>query len=310
MSRNWFGPGLTGELATRIQNYLVAAGAQGSELPGFVDGDFGDKTERALKAYQIARVPTNGGTGMVDDDTWAAVAGGDPVPSLFERCLGLTAWYEGTNYTGVMGDWDGAGITWGIIGFTLQYGELQGLLSTIEAQRPGTLDACFPAPLLDTWKRQTASSVPLAAQVSWALGISVAPRFTKLQPAWEAAFNQLGQTAVARQAQQDAARKQYFAPALISAQRLGFRSELGIALCFDCHVQDGGIAQEVIDAIVSAGQPEPDARLALAKAIAGRARPKFQADVLARKTVIANGGGPIRGAALDLSRWGLADVPA
>lgn len=308
MSRNWFGPGLNGELAVRIQNYLIAAGAQGSDVPGFADGDFGDKTERSVKAYQIAQVPTNGGTGIVDNDTWTAVAQGDPVPTLFERCLGLTAWYEGTNYAGVMGDWDGAGITWGIIGFTLQYGELQALLSTIEAEQPGTLAACFPAPLLATWMQRTDKSVSLAAQVSWALGISIAPRFTKLQAAWEAAFNQLGNTAVAQKAQQAAAQNQYFAPALISAQRLGFGTELGIALCFDCHVQDGAIPQDVIDSIVSAGQSEADSRLALAKAIADRAKPKYQADVLARKTVIANGGGAIRGTTLDLANWGLADI--
>ncbi len=54
---------------------------------------------------------------------------------------------------------------------------------------------------------------------------------------------------VARQLER--ARKQYPRPALETAGRLGFVTELGVALCFDIHVQNGGVkraAMATIDA--------------------------------------------------------------
>src|SRR4029453_14902075 len=51
-----------------------------------------------------------------------------PVPTVWERCLQLTAAFEGHNYVVLAGNFDGAGLTWGIIGFTMKQGELGAIV--------------------------------------------------------------------------------------------------------------------------------------------------------------------------------------
>ena len=59
--------------------------------------------------------------GCADPFTWER-ATGQQWPSLFERCLQVTARLEGHGYQMVAGDFDGAGLIWGVIGFTLKHG--------------------------------------------------------------------------------------------------------------------------------------------------------------------------------------------
>jgi hypothetical protein len=47
------------------------------------------------------------------------------VPAVFDRSLQLTAAFEGHGFTKLEGNFDGAGLTWGIIGFTWSNNQLQ-----------------------------------------------------------------------------------------------------------------------------------------------------------------------------------------
>src|ERR1700693_1507519 len=125
MSTIVLGTGARGELVSRLQRQLVPFGLPATS----VDGVFGAQTKDALTLYQTSHgLPPSGDA---DPATWIALVESS-VPGVDERALGVTAAFEGHGYTLAQGNFDGAGITWGIIGFTLANGELKSLLTTIE----------------------------------------------------------------------------------------------------------------------------------------------------------------------------------
>ncbi len=138
MARLLFARGARGELIRVIQQKLAAIGHHDDAI----DGIYGNDTTASVKSFQQARnLPV---TGDVDVDTWTALTG-QPVPPVENRCLDLTATFEGHGFTLAQGNFDGAGITWGIIGFTLQHGELTTILKSAFAQEPDTVRACSAA---------------------------------------------------------------------------------------------------------------------------------------------------------------------
>ena len=233
MSRVWFSRGLRGMIAKRIQADLLRAGFFAGPVELFVDGDFGGNTETALRTLQARRGLAESGT--VDIDTWQQLTT-DPLPTLFERCLGMTAQFEGHGFGLLQGNFDGAGLTWGIIGFTLKSRQIQALLAEAEATVPGTL-ARVLGPLAPLW--QDVVSRSLAEQIAWADSISTGAAKTRVPPDWKDAFARLGDEPIVKRLQMQRAYDKYFVPACGSARTLGLHSELGIELAFDVHVQNG-----------------------------------------------------------------------
>ena len=108
--------------------------------------------------------------------------------------------------------------------------------------------------------------------------------------------------------------KDYFEPALLTASRFNLNTELGIALAFDIHVQNGSIpaaaAQQIQETL--AGHPsdsEQDLRIAIANAVADSAVEAFREDVRQRKLTVATGSGQVHGGTYVLRNWGLAELP-
>ncbi|HET8744255.1 MAG TPA: peptidoglycan-binding protein [Ramlibacter sp.] len=302
MERSYFSKGCRGEIVIRLQQALQQQGFAPPVLVKFVDGDFGEKTATAVRGLQEARGFT--ASGEIDARTWNAALDA-PLPSLFERALQLTADFEGHGFGLAQGNFDGAGITWGIIGFTLAGGELQRVMQEIDRRAPGTVDAAFGA-LAPEWRSVLAKKQ--REQIAWADGISLGTSKARLPPPWVQVFARLGALPVTQQVQIDAAREKYFEPALRSAQRLGLHTERGIALCFDTHVQSGSVRPEVFQAAADfpAGATEGDRLPLLAQAIAQAvSRPQFRADVLARRMCIATGSGRVHGADYKVASWGL-----
>lgn len=306
MSRIWFSKGLRGMIAKRIQADLLRAGYFSGPVDRFVDGDFGGNTETALRALQSRRGLAQ--NGAVDVETWGQLTT-DPLPTLFERCLGMTAQFEGHGFGLLQGNFDGAGLTWGIIGFTLSSREIQALLAEAEAAAPGTL-ARVLGPLLPTWQRVVQK--PLAEQITWADSISSGPGKTRVPPEWKDAFARLGDEPLVKRLQMQRAYDKYFVPACRSAWTLGLRSELGIELAFDVHVQNGSFKPGAfaLAASLPAHTPEIERRRRLANAVADSANPRWVEDVRERKLALANGAGTVHGRSYSLAGWGLAEVPA
>lgn len=304
--RTWFGRGVRGMIAKRIQTDLFRQGFVVGPPTAFVDGDYGNNTVQAVTALQIARGLVS--SGAVDDQTWRQLTV-DPVPTLFERCLGLTAAFEGHGFSLAQGNFDGAGLTWGIIGFTLSSGEVQQLLADAEQVAPGTLDRVM-GPLAGEWRQLLTRTRP--QQVAWADAMSSGPSKANLPQPWKDAFARLGDEPVVKRLQMQRAYDSYFVPAASTAKRVSLASELGVALCFDLHVQNGSSRIDAV-AFISNQPPkssELEQRRALANAVADRSAARWQADVRLRKLAIANGEGSVHGRNYTLANWGLSAVPA
>lgn len=285
-----------------VETVQRALGAKGSPVPS-VDGIFGNDTETALKAWQTkAGRPV---TGTVDEKDWAALTTA-PLPSLFERCLQLTLAFEGHGYTKAAGNFDGAFLTWGIIGFTLKGGSLNLVINGIPR---AVLDAALGA---DKAKELLAIlEATMAEKEAWANGISAGAQKAGLVKDWSDAFTRLGQTPEAQAAQRTVARDNYWGIAERDFRRYGLSDALDMALCFDTAVQNGGINKAKADLIqqrMAPLNPKPTGqarRELMANAIADGSSERWRENVRRRRLTIATGDGEANGARYRLADWGL-----
>ncbi len=116
-------PGVRAQLTRRkstLPRTILGPGAHSGSAAGFdsngTDGIYGPDSIAAVEPFQQAHaMPV---TGIVDDATWQALMQ-TPVPAIDVPSLELTVAFEGHGYTLAMGNFDGAWLTSGIIGFTL-----------------------------------------------------------------------------------------------------------------------------------------------------------------------------------------------
>jgi hypothetical protein len=298
MARLLFSAGARGEFIRRIQRKLTAAGF---DTKGH-DGNYGNNTTAAVKAYQKANGLEE--SGSIDEDTWTSLLN-EPVPPVRDRCFALTSAFEGHGYTLAQGNFDGAGITWGIIGFTLQGGELGKMIQEAYAEQPDTVRDSFGE---ETDTLLAMLKKPWADQLAWADAISLGKSKATLAEPWKSAFAKFGETDIAQRLQQEHADKQYYQAAVATAKSFGIASEVGVALCFDIHVQNGGIKKDSgpkIRAQFRDGMPEKDKRIIIAQEVANTSKEQWRANVLNRKLAIANGEGDANGIKAVLRNWGL-----
>ncbi|HKR62787.1 MAG TPA: peptidoglycan-binding protein [Thermoanaerobaculia bacterium] len=301
MPRLLFGPGARGESVRLLQQKLTAAGF---DTHG-VDGGYGGGTTNAVKAFQ-ERHGLNV-SGNVDDSTWTAITG-QPMPSLRDRCLALTSTFEGHGFTLAQGNFDGAGVTWGIIGFTLKGGELASIIRSAHASDATIVETCFGTGA-DTLLQVCGQ--PWDEQLAWSNTVSSGAQKETLAEPFKSGFARLGESPLGQQLQQQRVDEDYYKPALATAQKYGLKTELGIALCFDLHVQNGGISAAAGAAVrvqMRAGMAERDVRIAIANAVADRSIAAWREDVRKRKLTVATGEGDVHGTHYVLKNWGLDEV--
>ena len=296
MARLLFDRGARGQAIEDIQTGLGFAERD-------VDGSYGGQTRQGVAGFQATSALPQ--TGQVDDVTWERLLH-KAIPPIFERCLALTAAFEGHGFSLAQGNFDGAGITWGIIGFTLKHGELAKIVLAIENTRPDLVRLAFDDhtnQLLDVL------ASPLQKQLAFANSVSIGPSKVRLAEPWRRGFDLFGKLREVRLEQLARAREDYFDAAEETAQAFNLMSELGIALAFDVHVQNGGIKRTAASQIRRAGTPanEAELRLIVADAVADNARAEFRKDVRARKRAIAEQSGLVHGELFTLSHWGLSE---
>lgn len=301
----YLAPGARGALVERLQERLQEL----SFDPRGVDGAFGKGTRGALELFQRDRGLA--ATGEVDEPTWRVLFAGDPPPP-FERALAVTAAFEGHGYTHAAGNWDGAGITWGIVGFTLEHGALGEIARRVHATHPELLAEDFGPTRSLTLLENLAKSP--AERVAWADGISLTDDKRRLYKPWTEAFERFGARPEVQAVQREVAEERYGRPARKTAAALGLVSELGLALAFDAHIQNGGVkkdARRLLDEARAETPPESerDLRRLVAYAVADSARARFRDDVLSRKLTLAEGEGVVHGRRYDLRNWGLDETP-
>lgn len=293
-----------GELIKKIQKVLIAKDL----LHDKDDGIFGGNTERAVQIFQEQNQLAP--TGKVDDQTWQALMS-SPAPDLKQRCLQITADFEGTGFTKAVGNFDGAGITWGIIGFTLSNGELGAVLTEIRSAHPAVFSAAFGE--LEARIVEVIHSSH-SEQIHFANSISLGSSKMRIQDVWAKAFEKLGSDPSAQEIQLQRTEK-FFQIAERDRQLFDVQNELGLALCFDIAVQNGGIdstERARIRTKINQNHPatQQDLRIIIANVVAENSRPKFIEDVRSRKLTIATAQGTVHGSRFAVKTWGLDDLPA
>lgn len=291
-----------GELIKKVQQVLIAKDL----LHDTDDGIFGGNTEGAVHRFQEQnQLPP---TGKIDDQTWQKLMS-TPAPDLKQRCLQVTADFEGTGFTKAIGNFDGAGITWGIIGFTLSNGELGALLTDIRSAHPAVFSAAFGE--LEAKIVEVIHSSH-SARMQFANSISLGIKKMRILDVWAKAFEKLGSDPAVQDIQLQRT-EAFFEIADRDRQRFDVQNELGLALCFEIAVQNGGInstERARIRTKIDQNHPatQQDLRIIIANVIADNSN--FAEDVRKRKLTVATAQGTVHGSRYALKTWGLDDLPA
>lgn len=308
-----YATGSRGLDVTRLEIRLKELGL----YTGGLDDIFGSGLETAVRTFQQRRgLPA---TGVVDDGTWNGLFA-DPSPKLAAikdrpaayRALTLTAGFETSTdapdcFCGVAGNFDGQGISFGVLQWNLGQGTLQPMLKQLLAQHPQVMQQAFKEglPVL-----QQVLTRDRPAQLAWAASIQ-APGGRRLAEPWHSRFKALGHAIECHEVQVQGARERY-AQALQMCKTYGLWSERGAALMFDIVVQNGSIRdatrQQIltdfqrIPSSASREEQEVERMRIIANRRAEAANPRFIEDVRKRKLTIANGIGIVHGLGYDLER--------
>lgn len=296
-SRTLLGIGAIGETVKQAQRILMSQGCGLTKA----DGVFGEPTTIAVQQFQTKK--SLAVTGVVDDRTWQPLMN-RPVPSAGDRSLQLTAAFEGHGFELAVGNFDGALLTWGVIGFTMTSGELQSIVLAVNKTNPDLVKQAFGAHAGELVQLMSATR---DFQKQWANDRTVKSR--ALAEPWRSMFATFGSFPEVQQEQLKHVKEGYLNPAVATARKLGLTSELGLALCFDAHVQNGGIKPAALKALLiksKAGLAELELRKLVANAVADSARAAWREDVWQRKLTIATGQGTVHGHTFVLDNWGLS----
>lgn len=339
--------GATGAATIELQKALTAAGYD----PGPVDGVFGPAVAAAVRRFQAdAGLTVDGAYGPATAAALAAALAAAPAASagssapasspalsspassgacptfspagapLRERCLALTGAFETGAppprcFSGLTGDFDGQGLSFGALQWNFGQGTLQPLLQTMIERHEAVAAGVFGDGFAELRKTLTTADRP--AQVAWAVGLQADGR-TVGQP-WRGRFVALGETPEFQAIETDAAATLY-REALAYCRRFGLKSQRAAALMFDVATQEGSIGDAVARRIesdfaaLSPGSGDADETPKL-KIVANRcaeaANPRWVENVRARKLTIAEGGGVANGMHFDLAAtYGITLDPA
>ncbi len=275
---------------------------------GSIDGVFGGGVQSAVRTFQGA----NGLTldGVVGPETWSALfPGADPpaAPSIAgqditERCLALTGAFETSMgvpecYCGLTGNFDGQGISFGVLQWNLGQGSLQPMIGEMLAAHAEVAANIFQ----DNLQALTAMlASDRDQQLAWAQSIQDPIRFAVFEP-WNGLFQALGRTPEYQAIQAEHA-SQIQQRARTMCAQMGVTTERAIALLFDICVQNGSLSAAAVTTIqtdftqIPASDPM-DVEVARLQSIANRCAeaslPKYVEDVRSRKLTIANGQGTV-----------------
>ncbi|CCF16475.1 hypothetical protein BLGI_4444 [Brevibacillus laterosporus GI-9] len=143
-----------------------------------------------------------------------------------------TGFFEGEfGFSTVAGNYDGQGISFGILQFNLGQQSLQPLLKEYIRRYPDDFQEIFGPEkaniVIDILEK------PLDQQKDWADTISASDKH-RLKPEWHKAFMKMGEREENQQIQRDSEKtKEYFDQAVLLAKGLNINSTQGLAFCFD-----------------------------------------------------------------------------
>jgi len=326
-----FAYGSYGILIERLQRGLSetkVTDSGGHKIPALdaqnVDGRFGAATRIAVRLVQKELKKPQ--TGTVGAALWKTITG-ENWPSEFERSLNLLAAFEGHGYTKAAGNWDGAGITWGVIGFTLISGgepnSLPRLLKAINDAHAQHVKNAFGEPnakeLIAVLAGNGVEMLAYSNKITDLSKKSKDPNkiaFLPLLKPWQDGFDALGRLSEVQALQDKQANAEYYLPALVDAKEFAVQfpalnCEQTRQLLFDIHVNNGAptaaVKQKMSDAAAASGPNASvtDMLLAMSEAFAMSKHEKFRKDIRERKGAISRGHGTVHKGAFKLDDWGI-----
>ncbi len=304
--------GVTGDEVRAIQRKLSELGL----YRGPIDGDFGGGTHAAVAAFQRQKhLPADGRVGA---NTWQALLQQDiPPPALHGRelvfkCLALTGSFEtGVGvpecFCGLGGDFDGQGISFGVLQWNFGQGTLQVLLKDMIERHPQVIQGIFGAHY-DAFAAALESGKD--ELLEFARSVQHPVSHAIFEP-WRGFAKALGRTPEFQQVQIAHARG-VFERALALCAEFALWSERAVALMFDILTQNGGFAKvtrariraeiATLPAGLGADEREVRAMEIVANRRAEAANPRWVDDVRVRKLCIARGAGTVHGIHYDLEQ--------
>jgi hypothetical protein len=261
-----------------------------------IDGIYGQLTEQAAAASRARYGLSPGG------HVCSALAArlGVPWPDAFLRCLNLTSVLEGTSFGGFnVTDEDGAGLTYGCVGFTTAHGEVQEVLRRFFRAASRCAHPEFKVAVQDLLEQ--AAPATEWRQLFFGTGKRVLPHAAEALRAW-------GAMPAMMDVQVAYARERFWLPSERNCGRMGFQTLAARAFFFDVHVQNGAWRQEHARAFACVDDPaapEPERLAAAARIVAASSRSRWRSDVAARKMLFAKGRGVVHGLDLSLRAFAL-----
>jgi len=271
--------------------------------------------EDASKTRFANVVAAMGGGGAAAAPVAASNLAAMPLPT---RVLTMTAAFEtARGYPGcfgtVAGNFDGQGISFGVLQWNIGQGSLQPLWVEMRDNHPAELKAALGS-LYDAFSRML--DRPKDEQMRWALNIQSQvpdrPKTWRVADGWKNALQTLGITKEMIAIEVKQANDLYQA-ALGFCRDYQLTLERGAALMFDIRVQNGRVDVNGSGPLIRSdfdqidpGLPAQDKEVARMVSIARRraavARAEFRDDVLQRKLTIAQGTGTVHNRAYDLAK--------
>ena len=286
---------------------------------GEIDGTFGGATLAAVRMFQKkAHLDVDGKVGA---QTWTSLIGErfDAASTMLEhslafRCLALTGAFEtGAGipdcFCGISGDFDGQGISFGVLQWNLGQGSLQPLLRDMITEHPEITEAIF-GEHVDALKKVVELGNNAKQEVLEFSHSIQHPVTHRLFEPWRGYATALGRTPEFQEIQVNHAQRAYRQACDLCAD-YGLWSERGTALMFDIVTQNGSIGAITRMQILGEFKDLPDdledkeREVCKMGIIANRraeaANPKWRDDVRRRKLCIANGAGTVHGIKYDLA---------
>jgi hypothetical protein len=231
---------------------------------------------------------------------------------LAYRCLALTGSFETSKslsdcFSGLSGDFDGQGISFGVLQWNFGQKSLQPLLREMRDQHPDIMKSLFQDRcnlLLKALDSSQSEIMQFAREMQH-------PVKHFVNKPWREMFVALGRTPEFQDIEMKYARET-FEKAIRLCREYELMSERAAALMFDIRVQNDSIASETkklivadcvaIDRALSQDELEVTKMRIIANRRADFANPKWAEDVRARKLCCANGGGAVHGIEYDLEK--------
>jgi len=239
---------------------------------------------------------------------------------LVYRCLALTGSFETGKsipdcFSGLSGDFDGQGISFGVLQWNFGQKSLQPLLREMRDQHPDIMKSVFQNQYDMLLKALDFSQSEI---MQFARRIQHPVKHVVYEP-WQGMFVSLGRTSEFQDIETKYAHET-FEKAIGLCREYELRSERAAALMFDIKVQNGSIAGETKRLITvdfsALAESLPQDKLEVRKmhSVANRradaAKPEWAEDVRARKLCCANGGGVVHGIECDLeNQFGISLKP-